>query len=141
MRPVKEDNYLRVSRNFVAKRKVVSLDEFARLPYSVVLCTIHGAMFPILHFQTMRFEKVARLILGGNLFYCDKYPLSEAPLKYQYNWEIAYNQYTKDKLNYKYYYEDKIPDRIHKRLKIIEMRLIKYKTLLKRLEESVEDSI
>ena len=137
MRPIKEDNYLRVSRNFIAKRKVASLDEFAKLPYSIVLCTTNGAMFPILHFQRMKFEEVARLIFGGNLFYCDKYPLSETPLEYQCKWEIAYNQYMKDKLNFKYYYEGKVSDRIYKRLKIIDMRLIKYKALLERTKEQI----
>ena len=134
MYTVKEDNYYRISRNFILKTPVKSLDEFITMGSLRLLGTKGGAMFPALQFRRRPFENIMWMIQEGRLFYCERLPLSEVDLKYQYQWELEYARFAKSRLLI-YTWRNKNPNTLYKKKKIYEMRIIKYETLLKRLEE------
>lgn len=139
MRPVKEGDHLRVSRNFITDHQITDPEELTNLSGRVMLCTDVGTFRPAFYFRrTYNFERLYYLIKFGYLYLCKQCPLASRPLKDQYNWELAYSKFRLAKLIHEeiYYGPDSDQKKTDKSKKLLNMKIIKYTTLLRKFTHS-----
>ena len=136
MMPIKEGDYLRVSRNFITDHKVANTEELYHIPGGTMLCTDVGTFRPAYYFKANYcFDRLFFLIDLGFLYVCRECPLASRPLEEQYNWELAYAKFQLSKLH-SYPVNPIFDKKDAKRRKLLNLKIIKYTTLLERITHS-----